>query len=158
MKRIGLIILTVGVIAAAFDLCLRTFYQPTKMTKELDFSESAVYSLQINNRGTLYLNHNKLEIAYESNSTDVRPGTILVELLLDSDGDGTFEPIGSGNLFAFPYDCGMTGLMELPYSDRDMQYQIRFTAQDPTVKAATVHLTMDYISNSFLSNIHKRLG
>ena len=113
-------------------------------TVYLDFTEYSGWIEDFDNGTLIGYNHNNLTVKYVSNTPNVSPAYVWVELYIDDDEDGVFERIDPEGSYRFGLRVGETIQISLPSQREEKDYRLLITNRTNTVEQGVFEIKTYY--------------
>ncbi len=113
-------------------------------TVYLDFTENTSWLEDFDNGTLIGYNHNNLSVKYASNTPNVTPAYVWVELYIDEDEDGVFERIDPEGSYRFGLRVGETLQISLPSQREEKDYRLLITNRTNTVEQGVFEIKSYY--------------
>jgi len=131
---------------------LYVLYQKKKQNKEhnlgitpclinniytLNFDESATWTVDFTNRHLIFLAHQFVTVEYKFCSPSDLRAKVTVELFINDDNDGTYDPYAPNGEYLFTLTVGGKYSIALPYGTSVKKYRLVFINQTLSVSSGT---------------------
>lgn len=113
-------------------------------TTYLDFTKYTAWVEDFDNGTLIGYNHNNLTVKYISNTPNITPAYVWVELYIDDDGDGIYEKIDPEGSYRFGLRVGETIQISLPSQREEKDYRLLITNRTNAVEQGVFEIKSYY--------------